>query len=152
MDGDDVDDEGEEVMINVGVVVGTSDGSYVGLILFGLEDRKRVGTIDGYDDGLLEGMIDAIVVDVVVGDTVTISVGLAVDSLDGKLVDITGNDDVADDDDGIALNDMVGKVLGNTENDVDGFKLGCGEWMVDGLKVGMPDSRSLGFDVGDATR
>jgi len=47
---------------------------------------------------------------------------------------------------------MVGKVLGNTENDVDGFKLGCGEWMVDGLKVGMPDSRSLGFDVGDATR
>jgi hypothetical protein len=47
---------------------------------------------------------------------------------------------------------MVGKVLGNIENDVDGFKLGCGEWMVDGLKVGMPDSRSLGFDVGDATR
>jgi len=47
---------------------------------------------------------------------------------------------------------MVGKVLGNIENDVDGFKLGCREWMVDGLKVGMPDSRSLGFDVGDATR
>ena len=66
------------------------------------------------------------------------------------ILEIKGNDD--DDDDGIALNDMVGKVLGNIENDVDGFKLGCGEWMVDGLKVGMPDSRSLGFDVGDATR
>ena len=208
---------GEEVMINVGVVVGTSDGSDVGLILFGLEDRKRVGSIDGYDDGLLEGMIDGIVVDVVVGDTVTIAVGLAVDILDSKLVgefvalnnggidgfveglDVGDNDNVEDcildgmelwievsnvvgivdgvddweyvwdkdgfdvgsevgeikgndDDDGNTLNDMVGKVLGNIENDVDGFKLGCGEWMVDGLKVGMPDSRSLGFDVGDATR
>jgi hypothetical protein len=37
---------GEEVMINVGVVVGTSDGSDVGLILLGLEDSKIVGSID----------------------------------------------------------------------------------------------------------
>lgn len=142
---DNTNNDGDKDGNNVG---DSSDGS-----LDGMELWIDVSNVVGIEDCKMDGVDDDWEYD---GDDDGFDVGSEVGDTDGEDdgVDIGSEvGDVDGDDDGMTLNNEVGTVLGNIDNDKDGFKLGCGERIPSvGLKVGMLDSRSLGLDVGDATR